>query len=127
MTKNYDESVEVNHNVNWPYIPDHPYRILVIGGSGSGNTNVLLNLIKHKRPDIDRIYYLYVKDSFKSKYELLIKGGVKVGIKKLNHSKAFIDYSQAIGDVYENFEDYNPTKKRKILTVFDDMIEIWKP
>ena len=127
MTKNYDESVEVNHNINWPYIPDHPYRILVIGGSGSGKTNVLLNLIKHKRPDIDRIYYLYVKDSFKSKYELLIKGGVKVGIKKLNHSKAFIDYSQAIGDVYENFEDYNPTKKRKMLTVFDDMIEIWKP
>ena len=45
--KNYDQSVEISHNPNWPYIPDHPYRILNIGGSGSGKTNVLLNLIKH--------------------------------------------------------------------------------
>ena len=43
----YDQSVEKN-NPNWPYIPDHPYRILIIGGSGSGRTNVLLNLIKHQ-------------------------------------------------------------------------------
>ena len=34
-----------NHNKKWPYIPDHPYRILIIGGSGSGKTNALLNLI----------------------------------------------------------------------------------
>ena len=34
------------HNKNWPYIPDHPYRILIIGDSGSGKTNALLNLIK---------------------------------------------------------------------------------
>ena len=57
MMKNYDQSVEINHNLNWPYIPDHPYRILIIGGSGSGKTNVLLNLIKHQRSDIDKIYY----------------------------------------------------------------------
>ena len=57
MMKNYDQSVEINHNPNWPYIPDHPYRILIIGGSGSGKTNVLLNLIKHQRSDIDKIYY----------------------------------------------------------------------
>ena len=61
MMKNYDESVEINHNPSKLYIPDHPYRILIIGGSGSGKTNVLLNLIKHQRPDIDEIY-LYVKD-----------------------------------------------------------------
>ena len=61
MMKNYDESVEINHNPSKFYIPDHPYRILIIGGSGSGKTNVLLNLIKHQRPDIDEIY-LYVKD-----------------------------------------------------------------
>ena len=48
MMKNYDESVEINHNLNWPYIPDHPYRILIIGGSGSRKANVLLNLIKHQ-------------------------------------------------------------------------------
>ena len=46
MMKNYDESVEINHNSNRPYIPDYPYRILIIGGSGSGKTNVLLNLKK---------------------------------------------------------------------------------
>ena len=60
MMKNYDQSVETNHNPNWPYIPDHPYRIFIIGGSGSGKTNVLLNLITHQRPDIDKIY-LYSK------------------------------------------------------------------
>ena len=38
MMKNYDQSVEINHNPNWPYIPDHSYRILIIGGSGSGKT-----------------------------------------------------------------------------------------
>ena len=44
--KNYDQSVEINYNPDWPYIPEHPYRILIIGGSGSEKTNVLLNLIK---------------------------------------------------------------------------------
>ena len=48
MMKNYDKSVEINHNTNGPYIPDHPYRILIIGGSGSGKTFALLNLIKHQ-------------------------------------------------------------------------------
>ena len=45
--KYYDESVESNHNPNWSYIPNRPYGILIIGGSGSGKTNVLLNLTKH--------------------------------------------------------------------------------
>ena len=48
MMKNYDQSVEINHNPNWPYIPDHLYTILIIGSSGSRKTNVLLNLIKHQ-------------------------------------------------------------------------------
>ena len=60
--KNYDQSFEINHNFNWHFILDHPYRILIIGGFGSGKT-FLLNLIKHQRPDIDKIY-LYIKDSF---------------------------------------------------------------
>ena len=71
MMKNYDESVEINHNPNWPYIADHPYRILIIDGSGSGKTNALLNLLKNQLPHIDKIY-LYLKGPFKSKYQLLI-------------------------------------------------------
>ena len=76
MTKNNDESIKINHNPNWPYILDHHYRVFIIGGSGSGKTNVLLNLIKHQQPDIDKIYS-YVKDSFKSKCQLLINGREK--------------------------------------------------
>ena len=105
MIKNYDQSVEINHNPNWPYIPDHPYRILIIGGSGSGKTNVLLNLKKHQRPGIDKIY-LYVKDPLESKHQLLINGIKKVGIESLKNPKAFTDYSRKINDVYENLEDY---------------------
>ena len=81
---------------------------------------MLLNLIK-QRPDIDKIY-LYIKDLFESKYQLLINEREKVGIKTLKNPKGFIDYSQTIDDVYENLEDYNPTKKRRVLIVFDDMI-----
>ena len=80
-----------------------------------------MNLIKHQRPDIDKIY-LYVKDPFKSKYQLLISGREKVGIEILKNSKAFIDYSQKIDDVFEHFKDYRQRKKRRVLIVFDDMI-----
>ena len=121
MIKNYDQSVEINHNPNWPYISDHPYSILIVGGSGSGINNVLLKLIKNQQPDIDRIY-LYIKDPFESKYQLLINGKERVGIEILKNPKTFIDYSQTIDDVYENLEDCNPTKKRRVLIVFDDMI-----
>ena len=55
------------HNEKWPYIPDHPYRILIIGGSGSGNTSTLFHLIK-QQDNIDKIY-LYAKDLSESKYE----------------------------------------------------------
>ena len=65
---------------------------------------------------------LYVKDPFKSKYQLRINGREKVAIKTLNNPNAFIDYSQTIDYVYENLEDYNPTKKRRVLIVFDDMV-----
>ena len=65
MMKNYDHSVEINHNPNWGCIPEHPYRISVIYGSVSGKTKVLLSLIKHQRSDIDNIY-LYVKVPFES-------------------------------------------------------------
>lgn len=66
--KNYDQSIEINYNPNWPDIPDHPYRILIICSSGSGKSNTLLNLIKHQRPEVDKVY-LYIKDPFESKEE----------------------------------------------------------
>ena len=71
MVKNYVVSIKINQNPNWLYVLDDSYRILVIRGSGSSKTNVLLNLIKIQRPDIDKSY-LYVKDLFESKHELLI-------------------------------------------------------
>ena len=77
------------YNENWPYIPDHPYRILIIGGSGSGKTNTLLNLI-NKQKDIDKIY-LYAKDLSESKYEYLIKNRENPGIKHLNDSKDLLN------------------------------------
>ena len=61
MMRNYDQLVEINYSPNWAYIPDQPFRILIIGGSRSGKTNVLLNLIEHQGPDTDK-FYLYVKD-----------------------------------------------------------------
>ena len=51
------------HNLNWPQIPDHPYRILIVSGSES---NAPFNLISHQ-PDIDKIY-LYTKDPYQTNY-----------------------------------------------------------
>ena len=64
---NYVNENKTEHNKNWPYIPDHLYRILITGGSGSGKTNLLLNLIE-KQPNID-IIYLYTKDWYESQYQ----------------------------------------------------------
>ena len=108
------------HNEKWPYIPDHPYRILTIGGSGSGKTSTLVNLIK-EQDDIDKIY-LYAKDLSEPKYEFLIKKREDVGIKYCNDPNAFIECSNRMDDIYQNINDYNPSRKRKILIVFDDMI-----
>ena len=120
---NFDEYTnenKINHNPNWPYIPDHPYRILIIGGSGSGKTNALLNLINNQ-PDIDKIY-LYAKDPYEDKYQLLINKRESMGLKYFNNPKAFIEYSNDMYDIYKNINDYNLDKENKILTVFDNMI-----
>ena len=82
---NFDAYVSENKigdNKNWPFIPDHPYRILIIGGSGYGKTNVLLNLIENQ-PDIDKIY-LYAKDLFEAKYQYLINKREGIGINHFN-------------------------------------------
>ena len=100
-------------NKKWPYIPDHPYRILIIGGSRSGITNTLLNLIS-QQDDIDKIY-LYAKDLSEPKCEFLIKRCEDAGINYLNNSNAFIECSNTMDDVYENTDDYIPIRKRKEL------------
>ena len=66
--------------------------------------------------------YLYVKNPFKSKYKLLINGRERVGTKNSRNPKSLRDYSQTIDYVHENLEGYNPTQKRRVLIVFDDMI-----
>ena len=110
----------IEYNSKWPYIPDHPCRILIIGGSGSGKTNALLNLINNQ-PDIDKIN-LHAKDPYKAKYQYLINKREKVGLDHFDDPKAFIEYSNDMQDVYKNIEDYNLGKKRKVLIIFDDMI-----
>ena len=93
---------------------------LIIGGSGSGKTNALLNLIK-QQDSVDKIY-LYAKDLSEPKYQFLIEKRENARIKHLNDSKAFNECSNTMDDVYENIDDYNPTRKRKILIAFNDMI-----
>ena len=120
---NFDDYTNENkseHNSKWPYIPDHPYRIIIIGGSGSGKTNALLNLINNQS-DIDKIY-LYAKDPYEAKYQHLINKREKVGLGHSNDPKAFMEYSNDMQDVYKNIEEYNPEKNRNIPIVFDDMI-----
>ena len=66
--------------------------------------------------------YLYAKDLSEPKYDILIKNRENVGIKHFNDTNAFIECSNTMDDVYENINDYNPNRKRKIVVVFDDMI-----
>ena len=74
------------HNPNWAQISDHPYGTLIIGGSGSGKTNSLFNLI-NQQPDIYKIY-LYAKDQFETKYKFLINKRESTDLKHFNDSKA---------------------------------------
>ena len=83
------------HSLNWPQFSDHPYRILIIGGSGSGKTSSLFNLTSHQ-PYIDKIYS-YAKDPYETKHQFLIKERGGTGLKHLNDFKAFVKYSNDIG------------------------------
>ena len=104
------------HITSWPSI----WILITTEGSGSGKTNKLLNLINHES-DIDKIY-LYAKDSYKAKYQLLVNKRESAELKYLNDSKIFIEYSNDMDDIYKNIAEYNPNKKQKILILFDDMI-----
>ena len=110
-----------DYNLKWSYILDHPYRILIITGSGSGKTNALLSLM-NKQPGIDKIY-LYAKDPYEAKYQTLIDKRESVGLKHFNDPKVFIEYSNDKQDVQKNTDEYNPGKKRKILIAFDGKID----
>ena len=109
-----------SHNLKSPYIRDRPYRILIIGGSGSGKTSALLNLINN-HPDIDKIY-LYAKDPYEAKYQFLINKRESTGLKHFNDFKASIEYSDEMPDVYKNINEYNENREGKILIAFDAMI-----
>ena len=92
---NLDDTTNENnkyHNLKWSYITDHLYKMLITGGSGSGKTNALLNLIEEQDSDslIDKIY-LYVEELNEPKYQFLIKKRKDVGIKHLNDLEGFIE------------------------------------
>ena len=106
---NYVNENKNKHNKNWPYIPGHPYKILITGGSGSGKTNLLLNLIENQ-PDIDKIY-LYAKGPYEAKYQYLINKREGVGIDQFNDPKAFAEYSNDMLDVYKNIDETILIKK----------------
>ena len=97
---NFDDYTNENntqHNPKWPYIPDHPYQILIIGGSGFGKINVLLNLINNQ-PDIDKMY-LYAKDPYEAKYQLLINKREIIRLKHFNDLKHLLSI-QMICKIY---------------------------
>ena len=96
------------HDPHLPQILDHPYRILIIGDSGSGKTNSLFNLISHP-PHIDKIC-LYAKDPYEAKYQFLIDKRESTGLKHLNDSEAFIEYSNDL-----NIDKYKCLTDKEIL------------
>ena len=105
---------KIKEDNNWPF------RMLIIGLSGSGKANTLLHLINNLHP-IDKIY-LYAKDLHEHQYEYLINRRAQAGIKNLNDPKAFIEYSDDMDAVLDDINNYNKNRDKKVLIVFDDMI-----
>ena len=94
-----------------------PFRMLLIGPSGSGKINALLNLIQKQNnySPIDKIY-LYAKDLSEPKSQLLIEKYENARIRNLNDPSASPEYADTLNDVYNYIDDYNPRRKRKILS-----------
>ena len=103
-----------NKDNNWPF------RMLIIGFYYRTNYRTLLHLINNLHP-IDKIY-LYAKDIHEPKYEYLINKREQAGIKNLNDPHAFIEYSNDMNDVLDDINNYNKSRDKKVLIVFDDMI-----
>ena len=101
---------------------DHnwPFRMLIIGPSGSRKTNTLLHLINNFNP-IDKIY-LYANDIDEKKYQYLINKREQAGIKNLNDPHAFIEYLSDMSDVLDHINNCNKIRDKKVLIIFDDMI-----
>ena len=111
---NFDDVTKENikeHIPNRPQIPDHPYKILTIRGSGSGKENSLFNLINHQ-PDINKIH-LHSKDPYQAKYQFLINKGESTSLKHFNDSNDFIKYFNDMDDIYKNIGKYNPNRNVK--------------
>ena len=114
----YANDYKAQHKLKWPYIPDHPSRVLIMGGSGLGKSNALLNLT-NKQSGIDKIC-IYAQDPYEAEYQYLIKKREKPSLNHYDDRKAFIKYSNNMQDVYKNIKEYNLGKKGKLLIVFDD-------
>ena len=121
---NFDNVVKEEtkeHNPKWPQSPDRPYRILILFGvSESGKDNSIFNLISQQL-HIGKIY-IYAKDLYETKHQFSVNKQESTASKHFNDSKAFIEYSNDMDDIYRNIEDYNPNKKSKMLIASDDMI-----
>ena len=114
------DNIVSNRNPSSSEHSNWPFRMLIIGSSGSGKTNTSLHLINNLHP-IDKIY-LYAKDLHEPKYEYLINKREQAGIKNLNDPHAFIEYSDDMNDVLDDINNYNKNRDKKVLIVFDDMI-----
>ena len=101
-----DNLTEKDNNKDWPY------RKLIIGPSGSGKNNRLLNSIQKDNNIVDKIY-LYVKNLEEPKYKLLTEKKEKAGINFNNDPTAFIEYSNSMDDILSNIEDYDKKKEEK--------------
>ena len=115
------DNIVSNKNTSSSEDNNWPFRILIVGPSGSGKSNTLLHLINNLHP-IDKTY-LYAEDIHEPKYEYFINKREQTGIKNVNdHPHAFIEYSDGMNDVLDDTNSYNKNRDKKVLIVFDDMI-----
>ena len=105
------ENIVSNKKKSSPENDDWPFRMLIIGPSGSGKINTLLHLIDKFHP-IDKIY-LYAKDTDENKYQYLINKREQAEIKNLNDPHTFIEYSNDMNDVLEDINNYNKKRDKK--------------